>query len=100
QLTRGLALHERVFGMRPKGCWPSEGSVSDEVLHIAHKLGFQWMATDEGVLGRSIHSLFLRDGQGRLDAALAEKLYDIYRWESSGAAMQLIFRDHMLSDLI
>jgi len=28
QLVRGLDLHENVFGMRPKGVWPSEGSVS------------------------------------------------------------------------
>ena len=28
QLSRGLDLHEKVFGLRPKGVWPSEGSVS------------------------------------------------------------------------
>ena len=28
---RGLDLHEKVFGLRPKGVWPSEGSVSEEV---------------------------------------------------------------------
>src|SRR6202049_4729507 len=32
QLRRGLDLHEPVFGIRPKGVWPSEGSVSEEVL--------------------------------------------------------------------
>ena len=52
QLERGLALHEKVFGLRPKGVWPSEGSVSDEALAIAHNVGVEWMATDEGVLGR------------------------------------------------
>ena len=35
QLLRGLDLHEKVFGMRPKGVWPSEGSVSEEVFAIA-----------------------------------------------------------------
>src|SRR5581483_8344997 len=44
QLLRGLDLHERVFGVRPKGVWPSEGSVSDEVLAIASSLGVKWMA--------------------------------------------------------
>src|SRR5205807_2828732 len=48
QLRRGLDLHETVFGIRPKGVWPSEGSVSEEVLAIAHSLGVEWMATDEG----------------------------------------------------
>ena len=35
QLQRGLNLHQQVFGMRPQGVWPSEGSVSEEVLGIA-----------------------------------------------------------------
>jgi alpha-amylase/alpha-mannosidase (GH57 family) len=70
QLTRGLDLHEKVFGLRPKGVWPSEGSVSEEVLAIAHSVGVQWMATDEGVLGRSSLGVFFgRDGSGRLPAA-------------------------------
>ena len=45
---------EKVFGVRPQGVWPSEGSVSEEVLAIAQELGVKWMATDEGVLGRSL----------------------------------------------
>src|SRR5262249_45314011 len=50
QLKRGLDLHEQVFGARPSGVWPSEGSVSEEVFAIAAELGVNWMATDEGVL--------------------------------------------------
>src|SRR5579862_2808483 len=65
QLTRGLDMHEKVFGIRPKGVWPSEGSVSEEALAIAHSLGIEWMATDEGVLGRSSGAYFARDGSGR-----------------------------------
>jgi alpha-amylase/alpha-mannosidase (GH57 family) len=100
QLTRALDLHQRVFGVRPKGIWPSEGSVSEDVLAIAHTLGVQWMATDEGVLGRSTGSFFARDGNGRLPGQLAEKLYDIYRYEKGSTAMHLVFRDHTISDLI
>ena len=56
---------ERVWQVRPKGVWPSEGSVSEEVFSIAQKLGVNWMATDEGVLGRSTSALnFARDGNG------------------------------------
>ena len=100
QIIRGLDLHEKVFGMRPKGIWPSEGSVSEEVLAIAHNLGVQWMATDEGVLGRSTGTFFARDGGGRLPANLAEKLYNIHRYENGSTAMHLVFRDHTISDLI
>jgi len=100
QLTRALDFHEKVFGVRPKGIWPSEGSVSEEVLAIAHSLGVQWMATDEGVLGRSTGLFFARDGNGRLPAGLAEKLYTIHRYENGSTAMHLVFRDHTISDLI
>jgi len=102
QLQRGLDLHEKVFGVRPHGVWPSEGSVSDEALAIAHQLGVQWMATDEGVLGRSLGTNFSRDGYGHLNSDLAHRLYTIYRYEDANAdtRMNLLFRDHTLSDLI
>jgi alpha-amylase/alpha-mannosidase (GH57 family) len=100
QLARALDLHEKVFGIRPKGVWPSEGSVSEEVLAIAHSLGIQWMATDEEVLGRSSGVSFGRDNTGRLPAHLGERLYNIHRYENGSAAMHLVFRDHTISDLI
>jgi alpha-amylase/alpha-mannosidase (GH57 family) len=91
QLIRGLDLHEKVFGIRPVGVWPSEGSVSDEVLTIAHKLGVNWMATDEGVLGRTL---------GLNPREHAEKFYTIHRFENSHTQMHLVFRDHTISDLV
>ena len=100
QLVRGLDLHEKVFSMRPKGIWPSEGSVSEEVLAIASNLGVQWMATDEGVLGRSTGAFFSRDGGGRLPLHLAERLYNIHRYENGSTTMHMVFRDHTISDLI
>ena len=100
QLVRGLDLHEKVFGHRPTGVWPSEGSVSDEAIGIAQSLGVKWMATDEGVLGRSLGLFFSRDGSGHLPFDLAEKLYTVHQYESKSAKMNLIFRDHTISDLI
>src|SRR5213080_181842 len=100
QLQRGLDLHEKVFGIRPKGMWPSEGSVSEEVLSIAHSLGVNWMATDEGVLGRTAGLNFARDGGGRLPNQAAENLYDIHRYEKGQTQVHLVFRDHTVSDLV
>jgi alpha-amylase/alpha-mannosidase (GH57 family) len=99
QLVRGLDLHQQVFGIRPKGVWPSEGSVSEEVLAIAHSLGIQWMATDEGVLERSTGVFFARE-HGRLPTNVAEKLYNIHRYENGSTVIHLVFRDHTISDLI
>ncbi len=100
QLQRGLDLYQRVFGRRPRGVWPSEGSVSEEVLGIAHQLGVEWMATDEGVLGRSLGFQFTRDLRGRLNPGGPERLYTPWVYESGQTRMQLVFRDHTLSDLI
>jgi len=100
QLVRALDLHQNVFGVRPRGVWPSEGSVSEETLAIAHSLGIQWMATDEGVLGRSTGVFFQRDGNGRLPTHLAERLYNIHRYEKGETTMHMVFRDHTISDLI
>ncbi|HEY6306762.1 MAG TPA: glycoside hydrolase family 57 protein [Candidatus Angelobacter sp.] len=100
QIVRGMALYKQVFGSAPRGMWPSEGSVSNETLAIAHGAGLKWVASDEGVLGRSLGTSFFRDGSGCLEAASAEKLYQIFRWEREGAAMHVLFRDHSLSDLI
>jgi alpha-amylase/alpha-mannosidase (GH57 family) len=100
QLVRALDLHQKVFGVRPRGVWPSEGSVSEEVLAIAHGLGIQWMATDEEVLGRSTGVAFQRDSNGRLPAHLAERLYNVHRYEKGSTTMHMVFRDHAISDLI
>ena len=60
----------------------------------------KWMATDEGVLGRSLGLFFSRDGDGRLHRRLAEKLYTIHRYESEhGGDEHGLPRSH-LSDLI
>jgi alpha-amylase/alpha-mannosidase (GH57 family) len=100
QLELGLALHERVFGIRPRGVWPSEGSVSEQVLKIAQDAGVDWLATDEGVLGRSLGWEFNRDAHGTLAPPSAELLYRIYRYEGGNRPLHLLFRDRALSDLI
>ena len=100
QLVRALDFHEKTFGVRPRGVWPSEGSVSEQVLEIAASLGVQWMATDEGVLGRSIGHIFSRDAGGRLHYGGPERLYTPWRFEKNNTRMNMLFRDHTLSDLV
>jgi alpha-amylase/alpha-mannosidase (GH57 family) len=100
QIRRGMDLHEQVFARRPRGMWPSEGSVSNETLSIASRLGLEWLASDEGVLGRTLGTSFARHDTGCLEAPAAESLYRVFRWEREGAAMSVLFRDHSLSDLI
>ncbi len=98
QLRRAMEYHERVFGVKPAGLWPSEGSVSDQALTIAAEEGFQWFGTDEGVLGRTLNVGFFRDGQGL--PANAERLYKPWRIQMGSKGIAGLFRDHHLSDLI
>ena len=98
QLRRARQYHERVFGAKPAGLWPSEGSVSDQTLGIAMQEGFQWFGTDEGVLGRTLNVGFFRDANGI--PANADRLYKPWRVQIGGNGITGLFRDHQLSDLI
>jgi alpha-amylase/alpha-mannosidase (GH57 family) len=98
QLRAAILLHERVFGARPRGLWPSEGSISDEVLSIAAEEGFEWLATDEGVLARSLQIGFYRQADGTV--AGGHELYRPHRFQSGKQGISLFFRDHQISDLI
>ncbi|TLY21699.1 MAG: glycoside hydrolase, partial [Nitrospirae bacterium] len=89
QLRKAFSLHERLFGRRPMGLWPSEGSVCPELVPILTKLGFRWAATDEGILARSL-DLWRRD----------EQLYQPYRVQVEGAELAVLFRDRDLSDAV
>jgi len=89
QLSMAREYVQTHFGIAPAGLWPSEGSVSDEVFQIACELGFEWAATDSGVLNRTLSRSVDVGG-----------LYRPYQWEQDGRSISVIFRDHFLSDLI
>ncbi len=96
QISRALALHESVFGHRPRGMWPSEGSVSDAAIGLMTDAGIEWTATDEDILARSIDLTLPRDEHGH--ARRPEVLYRPYRIGTGGPVT--FFRDHALSDRI
>jgi len=89
QLRLAREYIDTEFGKKPAGLWPSEGSVSDEAFALAAQAGFEWAATDSGVLDGT-----LGRGSG------IEGLYRPYRWTQQGRSVHVIFRDHFLSDLI
>ncbi len=93
-IERGLATFERHFGFRPRGCWPSEGSVSDAALSLFNDYGFQWAATGGAVLGHSLQAARVDLKQGRERA-----LYRPYKLTGSGD-IACFFRDDGLSDLV
>jgi len=93
QIRMGLDYFEKLFGYRPTGMWPSEGSVSEEVVKIAAREGVKWIGTDEDILALSLGKR-LRDSSGNI--VEPDTLYKPYIYEN----VRLIFRDHQTSDLI
>ena len=90
QVESALARHRECFGQAPRGMWPSEGSVSPEVAAIAAGAGLRWLASDEGVLMRSLPAA------ERMRAAL----YRPWRVPTPAGDIALLFRDRELSDRI
>ena len=95
QLQRAVAYHTAQFGHAPRGLWPSEGSVCPEMIPLVRQAGFHWMATDEGILARSL---------GHWD-----RQADLFRPYLAGPSMQdsaqdiaqnikMVFRDREMSD--
>lgn len=88
QVELGLDAFERIFGWRPAGMWPSEGSVSDEALEVMWRAGIQWAASDEEVLLRTLPGADLRE------------IYRPWKVRADGGEIQMVFRDRRLSDRI
>lgn len=97
-LNKAWQMYEERFGCVPRGLWPSEQSVSPEILPYVAKQGFQWLCSDEAVLGWSLKHFFHRDETGNVYEP--EKLYRPYRLETPAGDLAIVFRDHRLSDLI
>ncbi|MBN2227069.1 MAG: hypothetical protein JW763_06860 [candidate division Zixibacteria bacterium] len=81
----------QLFDAPVPGMWPSEGSVSEETLHLMMEIGITWAATDEEVL---INSL--------MKSGMNPQKYSPHRaYVYQGAPeIKLFFRDRGLSDRI
>ncbi|MBX3445059.1 MAG: hypothetical protein KF774_21855 [Planctomyces sp.] len=97
-LRRAVELHTQSFGSPPRGMWPSEGSVSQEIIGAIADVGIEWIATDEEILMQSTDGFVSRDGHGLVTRP--EMLFRPWRIEQDGKPLQIVFRDHGLSDLI
>lgn len=89
QVERAIELYEHHFGRKPNGLWPSEGSVSDQALALVRGAGINWVATDEGILRKTLGE----------DWRPLSKYYP-YRLKTKNGPIWTIFRDHELSDAI
>jgi alpha-amylase/alpha-mannosidase (GH57 family) len=95
QIQLAVEFHEKHFGRKPDGMWPSEGSVSEQIIPLMAEAGIKWAATDEAILERTLHKI-----ETRMHALTAAELYQPYLIEREGANVALIFRNHFISDQI
>lgn len=102
QLGSGIDYFTSIFGERPEGIWPSEGSVSNEVLNLMIDHNISWFASDELVLLHSVgetynplEKYFPRKFKGKngditgfyRDNHLSDKIGFLYStWNASDAA--------------
>jgi alpha-amylase/alpha-mannosidase (GH57 family) len=93
-----VAQYERLFGRKPRGMWPSEGSVAPEILPLLRDYGIEWIATDEEILAQSTGQPIQRDLSGTLRNP--GHLYQPWLASHDGAEISMVFRDHFLSDLV
>ncbi len=89
QLKLGRQFIIDHLGIEPKGLWPSEGSVSPEIIPLVREAGFEWMVTDEDILFASIN----KDRAGEL-------LYKPYTATYKNTGITILFRDKGISNFI
>ena len=54
QIQKAVNFYKDKFGRDLRGMWPSEGSVSEDVITLFSEAGLKWVATDEEILFRSL----------------------------------------------
>ncbi|MDE3218291.1 MAG: glycoside hydrolase, partial [Nitrospirota bacterium] len=91
QLQRAVEFHTATFGRAPVGLWPSEGSVCPELIPMLPKVGLRWLATDEGILARSLDA-------ARQPWQRNRNLYQPYRVGPEDQDVTMLFRDREISD--
>jgi len=99
QLARGIQSYVDHFGQKPRGMWPAEGSVAQEIVAPVYRAGIQWIVTDEVILARSLNTDLSRDENGTLvNPELLYKPYQVAAREDQ--SLVILFRDTQLSNKV
>ena len=92
-IARAIQTFVETFGVRPKGCWPAEGGVSERALALFEEFGFDWVATGGAVLRNSLSALGVAEAERSVT-----RLNRPYRL--TDGRVRCFFRHDGLSDLI
>ncbi len=90
-IRRGIEVFRAHFGFAPRGCWPSEGAVSEGTLRLLEEEGVQWAASGQQVL----HNTLSATSPGHFPDYWPHRAYRVQE-----RRVAMFFRDDGLSDLI
>jgi len=95
-LQRAVECHQRVFGRRPRTCWPSEGAVSELAVAAIEAAGFDCLATSVSVLRPSLErsGIAVPEQQEEAEGLLNQP------FALPGSRLACFFRHDGYSDLI
>ncbi len=96
QLRLAQELHEKTFGKRARGIWPSEGSIAPEIVPLMVEAGFDYFCSDEGNLFRSLKN----DPAWNSRHVDHIELFQGWRIHAYEKTIQALFRERPLSDFI
>jgi alpha-amylase/alpha-mannosidase (GH57 family) len=95
-LREAVRTFERVFGRKPRGCWPSEGAISERAVQSIAAAGFDWLATSVSVLRASLEKSAVAIPD---DGAAADRMLN-RAFQGPDSEIACYFRHDTFSDLI
>jgi alpha-amylase/alpha-mannosidase (GH57 family) len=95
-LREAVRCFERVFGCKPRGCWPSEGAISERAIRAVEAAGFDWLASSVSVLRGSLEVSGIAIPE---EAKAADRMLN-QAFHGPQSQLPCFFRHDSISDLI
>jgi len=94
QIAMAVEYYSGVFGHAPRGMWPSEGSVAEEIVPALVTNHIDWIATDRQVLDRGL------PGASHLRSYMIDGDTVAGAGDSTDDELMIVFRDTEISDKV
>jgi len=94
QIAMAVEYYTGVFGRAPRGMWPSEGAVAEEIVPALAANGIEWIATDRQVLDRGL------PGASHLRPYMIDGDTVVGNGGSDADDLMIVFRDTEISDKV
>jgi len=91
QLKKGLKFVKSLLNIEINGIWPSEGSVSEDILPLLAENNIKWFGTDKNILKKTVEYYGLKNDFNH---------FRPYSISFNDKKISVIFRDTELSDLV